>query len=81
VEGDPKLVRLYHQRIVVEHVFRAGDTRLNLDNLRWKGAAKVQMHLALCHSVILAVAITAHQMGRPDMFYASKRTKNGSQQD
>ena len=72
VEGDPQLVRFYHQRMMVEHVFKAGDRQLNLDNLRWRGAAKVRMHVALCYSVILAVAITAHRMGRPDLAHSIK---------
>ena len=44
--------------MIVEHVFKHGKERLNLDNLRWRGAAKVRMHVALCYSIILAIAIT-----------------------
>ena len=33
VEGDPELVRQYHKRMIVEHVFKHGKERLNLDNL------------------------------------------------
>jgi len=72
VEGDPELVKLYHKRMMVEHVFKPGKKRLNLDNLRWRGAAKVRMHVALCYSVILAVAITAHKIGRPELAHSIK---------
>jgi hypothetical protein len=46
VEGDQELVKLYHMRMMVEQVFKHGKKRLNLDNLRWRGAAKVRMHVA-----------------------------------
>jgi len=73
VDGDPELVRLYpHGRMMVERVFKHGKERLNLDNLRWRGAAKVRMHVALCYSVILAAAITAHKMGRPELTHSIK---------
>jgi transposase len=73
VEGDHKLVRLYHHgRMMVEHVFKHGKERLNLNNLRWRGAAKVRMHVALCYSVIIAAAITAHKMGRPELAHSIK---------
>jgi hypothetical protein len=32
--------------------------------------AKVRMHVALCYSVILAVAIAAHRMGRPELAHS-----------
>ena len=71
-EGDAELVMLYHRRMVVEHVFKSGKRRLNLDNLRWRGAAKVRMHVALCYALILAVAITAHKMGKPELAHSIK---------
>ena len=62
VEGGKMLLKLYRKRMIVEQVFRAGKKQLNLDNLRWRGAAKVRMHVALCCS---AVAITTNKMGKP----------------
>ena len=56
----------------VKQVFKHGKERLNLDNLRWRGAAKVRMHVALCYSAILAAAITAHKMGRPELTHSIK---------
>jgi transposase len=72
VEGDQELVKLYHMRMMVEQVFKHGKKRLNLDNLRWRGAAKVRMHVALCYSVILAIAITAHKTGKPELAHSIK---------
>jgi len=31
------------------------------------------MYVTLCHSVILAAAITAHKMGRPELTHSIKR--------
>jgi len=50
----------------------SSEERLNLDNLRWRGAAKVRMHVALCYSVILAAAITAHKMERLEPAHSIK---------
>jgi len=61
VDGDPRLVKLCHSRMMVEHVLKSGKGQLNLDNLRGRGAAKVRMHIAPCYSTILAAAITAPQ--------------------
>jgi hypothetical protein len=57
---------------MVKHVFKPRKRRLNLDNLRWRGTVKVIMYVALSYSVILAVAITAHKMGRPDLTHSIK---------
>ena len=40
---------------------------LLMENLKWRGIVKIRMHVAICYSCILAVAVTAHQMGRPDL--------------
>lgn len=65
----------------MEHVFKPWKEGLNLDNLRWSGVAKVRMHVR--HSVIPAVATTAHKMGRPDMANSIKtfayQTRNQKQ--
>jgi len=67
VKGDPALVNLYKLRMTVERNFKAGKLELTMENLRWRGAAKVRMHVALCYSCMYAVAITAHKIGRPDL--------------
>jgi transposase len=67
VKGDPELVNQYKQRMAVERNFKAGKSELMMENLRWRGAAKVRMHVALCYSCMYAVAITAHSIGRPEL--------------
>ena len=67
VKGDPRLVSLYKLRMAVERSFRAGKLELTMENLRWKGAAKVRMHVAICFACIYAVTITAHKIGRPEL--------------
>jgi transposase len=67
VRGDPRLVKLYKLRMAVERSFKAGKLELMMENLRWRGAAKVRMHVALCFACIYAVAITAHKIGRPEL--------------
>jgi hypothetical protein len=54
VRGDPRLVGLYRLRMWVE-------------NLRWRGVAKVRMHVGICFTCIYAVAISAHKLGRPEL--------------
>lgn len=67
VKGDPRLVNLYRLRMAVERSFKAGKMELMMENLRWRGAAKVRMHVATCFACIYAVAITAHKIGRPEL--------------
>ena len=67
VKGDPRLVGLYRLRMAVERGFKAGKLELIMENLRWRGAAKVRMHVAICFACIYAVAITAHKIGRPEL--------------
>jgi len=67
VEGDPRLVSLYKLRIAVERSFKAGKLELTMENLHWRGAAKVRMHVAICFTCIYAVAITAYKIGRPEL--------------
>lgn len=47
--------------------FKAGKLELAMDNLRWRGEAKVRMHVAMCYTCIYAVAITAHKIGKPEL--------------
>lgn len=67
VKGDPRLVELYKLKMAVERAFKAGKRELMMENLRWRGAAKVRMHVAIGYACLLAVAITAHRIGRPDL--------------
>jgi len=67
VRGDPRLVNLYRLRMSVERSFRAGKLELTMENLRWRGVAKVRMHVAICFACMYAVAILAHRIGRPEL--------------
>ena len=67
VKGDPILVKFYRLRMAVERNFKAGKLELMMENLRWRGVAKVRMHVALCFACMYAVAITAHMIGRPEL--------------
>jgi hypothetical protein len=67
VKGDPRLVSLYRLRMAVERSFKAGKLELTMENLHWRGVAKVRMHVAICFACIYAVAITAHKMSRPEL--------------
>jgi hypothetical protein len=67
VRGDPRLVGLYRLRMSVERSFKAGKLELMMENLRWKGVAKVRMHVGICFACIYAVAISAHIIGRPEL--------------
>jgi transposase len=67
VKGDPRLVKLYRLRMSVERSFKAGKLELMMENLRWRGVAKVRMHVALCFACMYAVAILAHRIGRPEL--------------
>ena len=67
VKGDPALVKLYRLRMAVERIFRAGKLELMMENLRWRGVAKVRMHVAICFACVYAVAIVAHSIGRPEL--------------
>jgi len=67
VKGDPRLVALYRLRMSVERSFKAGKLELMMENLRWRGVAKVRMHVAICFACIYVVAIVAHRLGRPEL--------------
>jgi transposase len=67
VKGDARLVELYRLRMSVERSFRAGKLELEMNNLRWRGVAKIRMHVAICFACIYAVAIVAHSIGRPEL--------------
>lgn len=39
----------------------------NRMHARWRGVAEIRMQTAIGYACILAVAITAHRIGRPDL--------------
>ena len=67
VRGDSTLVNLYKLRMTVERGFKAAKLELMMENLRWRGIAKIRMHVAICFTCMYAVAITAHKIGRPEL--------------
>ena len=67
VKGEARLVKLYKDRMAVERAFKASKHELLMEKPKWRGIAKVRMHVAICYSCIYAVAITAHRIGRPDL--------------
>ena len=67
VKVDKRFVELYRLKMTVERAFKAGKHELMMENLKWRGIAKIRMHVAICYSCIYAVAITAHKIGRPDL--------------
>ena len=46
VKGDPALVKQYKERMTVERNFKAGKLELGMENLRWRGVAKIRMPYA-----------------------------------
>jgi len=62
VKGDPRLVSLYRLRMSVERSFRAGKLELMMENLRWRGVAKVRMHVA----ILLRVHVCRGNLGSQD---------------
>ena len=58
---------LYRLRMSVERSFKAGKLELMMGKLRWRGVAKVRMHVAICFACIYVVAILAHMVGRPEL--------------
>jgi hypothetical protein len=67
VKGETRLVGLYRLRMSVERSFKAGKLELMMENLRWRGVAKVRMHVGICFACIYVVAILAHMVGRPEL--------------
>ena len=67
VKGETRLVGLYRLRMSVERSFKAGKLELMMENLRWRGVAKVRMHVGICFACIYVVALVAHRIGRPEL--------------
>ncbi|MEM3551628.1 MAG: transposase, partial [Candidatus Bathyarchaeia archaeon] len=67
VKGEKRLVELYKRRMSVERNFKAAKLELSMEKPKWRGIAKIRMHVAICYACILAVAITAHKIGRPEL--------------
>ena len=66
VKGEERLVRLYKDRMAVEGAFKAAKHELLMEKPKWRGIAKIRMHVAICYSCILAIATAAHRIGRPE---------------
>jgi transposase len=67
VKGEKRLVELYKRRMPLERTFKASKQELSMEKPKWRGVAKIRMHVAICFSCILAVAIVAHKIGRPEL--------------
>ena len=67
VKGEKRLVELYKRRMAVERTFKASKLELSMEKPKWRGIAKIRMHVAICFSCILAVAIVAHKIERPEL--------------
>jgi hypothetical protein len=67
VKGEERLVELYKDRMAVERAFKAAKNELLMEKPRWRGVARIRMHVAICYACIYAVAITAHKIGRPEL--------------
>jgi transposase len=67
VKGEKRLVELYKRRMPVERAFKASKQELSMEKPKWRGIAKIRMHVAICYACILAVAIVAHKIGRQDL--------------
>ena len=67
VKGEKRLVELYKRRMLVERTFKASKQKLSTEKPKWRSVAKIRIHVAICFSCILAVAIAAHKIGRPEL--------------
>jgi hypothetical protein len=67
VRGGGRLVELYKCRMAFERMFKASKLELSMEKPKWRGIAKIRMHVAICYACILAVAIVAHKIGRPEL--------------
>lgn len=67
---DPRGVRfkgLFKQRTSVERNNGNGKENFGLNSLKLRGLERATVHVALCLSAELAVALAAHRVGRPDL--------------
>jgi hypothetical protein len=53
--------------MAVERAFKALKQELSMEEPEWRVVAKIRMHVAICFSYILAAAIAAHKIGRPEL--------------
>jgi len=67
VKGEERLVELYKRRMAVERAFKASKHELLMEKPKWRGIAKIRMHVAICYACTYAVAIAAHKIGRPEL--------------
>lgn len=67
---DPRTVRFkgfFKQRTSVERNNGNGKENFGLNSLKLRGLERATVHVALCLSAELAVALAAHRVGRPDL--------------
>ncbi len=67
---DPRGVRFkgfFKQRTSVERNNGNGKENFGLNSLKFRGLERATVHVALCLSAELAVALAAHRVGRPDL--------------
>ena len=60
-------MNLYKLRMTVERGFKAAKLELMMENLHWRGIAKIRMPVTICFTCMYAVAITAHKIGRLEL--------------
>jgi hypothetical protein len=68
VEG-PEWKKLIYKRLraMVEGYIGRVKTRLHYHQFTWKGLANASIHNSLTFSLVYAVAITAHKIGKPEL--------------
>jgi hypothetical protein len=67
-----RLVRLFRKRWSIERLFGRAKEWLLLDGLRVRGLGQVTIHVALSLAAMLAVAVSAVGLGRPDLVRSVK---------
>jgi hypothetical protein len=55
VKGEKRLIELYMSRWAVERAFKASKLELSMEKPKWRGVAKIRMHIAMCYVCIPAV--------------------------
>ena len=70
--GARRLVELFRKRWSIERLFGRAKEWLLLDGLRVRGLGQVTIHVALSLAAMLAVAVSAVRLGRPDLVRSVK---------
>jgi transposase len=48
VKGEKRLTELYKRKMAVERTFKASKLELSMEKPKWRGIAKIRMHVAIC---------------------------------